>query len=69
MKQLIEQIEELGAKDAIVFGWTNMRRKAKKLDDEASILQLVRALINSKNLAIRVLDKHQNEAKVIRIRK
>lgn len=69
VKQLIKEIEELGAKDAVVFGWTNMRRKAKDLNDEASILQLVRALINSKNLAIRVLDKHQNESKVIRLRK
>ncbi len=69
MKQLIEQIEELGTKDAIVFGWTNMRRKSKDLNDEASILQLVRALINSKNLAIRVLDKHQQDSKVIKLKR
>jgi hypothetical protein len=69
MKQLIEQIEEMGARDAIVFGWSNMRRKAKNLNDEAAILQLVKALINSKNLAIRVLDKHQNDSKVIRLKK
>jgi hypothetical protein len=68
MKQLFEQIEQFGAKDPVVFGWLNMRRKGK-LSDEQALFQLVKALITSKNLAIRVLDKHKQDQKVIQLRK
>lgn len=67
MKQLIEKIEELGLKDPVVFSWINMRRRSN-LKDEDTILHLVRALINSKNTAIRVLEKRKQDAKVIKIR-
>lgn len=69
MSKLIERIEEVAGTDAVVFGWKNMRRKAKDLNDEDSIIHLVKALISSKNLAIRVLDKQIHDSKVIKLRK
>jgi len=68
MKQLFEQIEEFGSKDPVVFGWRNMRNKGK-LSDEEALFQLVKALITSKNIAIRVLDKYKQDQKVIQLRR
>lgn len=67
MKQLFEQIEQF-SNDPVVFSWLNMRRKGK-IADEQAFLQLVKALITSKNIAIRVLDKHKQDSKVISLRK
>jgi hypothetical protein len=68
LKKVIEEIEALGLKDPVVFSWINMRRHSK-IKDEDSILYLFKALINSKNTALRVLEKNKEQAKVISIRR
>jgi hypothetical protein len=68
MKHLIEKIEEIGHGDPVIFGWSNMRRRSKFTDEEA-VVHLVKALLNSKNLAIRALDKRDQDKKVIPFKK
>lgn len=68
MKQVIERIEQIGEGDPVIFSWINMRRRGK-LSDEESVIHLVKALINSKNMAVRVLDKFKQDSKVIKFRK
>jgi hypothetical protein len=68
MQELLKEIEELGLKDPVVFSWINMRKRSN-IKDEDSLLYLFKALINSKNTALKVLEKHKQDSKVISIRR
>jgi len=67
MKNTLDKIEETFLKDPVVFSWSNMKRRTN-MSEEDLIFHLVRALINSKNLALRVIEKNKEDKKVIRLR-
>lgn len=68
MKKVVEFIESKYMDDPVIFQWVNMRRRGK-IDDELAVINLIQALVNNKNMALRALDSHKNKNKVLEFKR
>lgn len=65
MKKVMEYVEANYMKDPVIFGWLNMKQRTN-MNDEEAVIHLIKALMNSKNLALRALgNRTKKDAKVL----